>query len=146
MEYAYDSRNMEPPRGITYAQTKSDSIAYTIASIFEANSNNIDHGVLWFVLSIHGYQALRLRGAGDDFSRDNKYNEISYLTNTRFMWNGLPSIDHLENVVYPLQNGLGTVIMDGSSLLEAAILLTLRQNPIRLHIQLHQSLKPNPTA
>lgn len=122
MEYADYPRDMEPPGGITYAQTKTDSIACVFTSIYGLKPISKDHCNTWFVMSVHGYKALRLRGAGgDDFSRDNKYNEIPYLTNTRFMWNGLPSIDHLENVVYPLQNGLGTVIQGGSSLLDTVL-------------------------
>ena len=49
---------------------------------------------------------LKLRGGGGDVNHDKSYNQIPYLNNIAFEWNGLPSIDFNERVLYPLNNGL----------------------------------------
>ena len=38
----------------------------------------------------------------------------------RFEWNGLPQVDFMENVMYPLNNGLGSIVEKGYSLLRTA--------------------------
>ena len=49
---------------------------------------------------------LRLRGGMTDreklqfISNDSKFNEIPYLTNIRFLWNGLPTIDFIIKIMY----------------------------------------------
>ena len=62
---------------------------------------------------------LRLRGGGDDNpSSDSKYNEIPYLSNSKFLWDGLPCIDFDEKVMYPLNNGLASMSVKGATLLQ----------------------------
>ena len=57
---------------------------------------------------------LRLRGGGETLANpnvDDRSSEIPYLTNSRFMWNGLPCIDFLEKTmgtVWPLLPLRGT--------------------------------------
>ena len=43
------------------------------------------------------------------------------------MWNGLPCIDFQEKIVYPLNNGLGSVYVKGSGNVGATLLQTVRQ-------------------
>ena len=62
--------------------------------------------------------ALRLRGSGDP-NNDSKYNEIPYLSNIRFEWDGLPCLDFNEKIMYPLNNGLGSMNIKGATLLQA---------------------------
>ena len=65
----------------------------------------------------------RIRGGGDD----EKYNDIPSLTSSRFMWDGLPCIDFQEKVMYPLNNGLGSVYVKGTNQTGATLLQTVRQ-------------------
>ena len=55
--------------------------------------------------------SLRLRGGGkvDDAQYDNKSNDIPALTKMNFIWNGQPSIDFNERVLYVFMAGLGSV-------------------------------------
>ena len=64
--------------------------------------------------------ALRLRGGSPDANNDSKHNEIPYLSNMRFMWSGLPSIDFQDLVMNPLNNGLGSMNIKGGTLLQTA--------------------------
>ena len=59
---------------------------------------------------------LRLKGGGEN--DDTRFNVIPNLTDKKFMWNGLPCIDFHENVLYPLQNGLGSILHEKSTLLQ----------------------------
>ena len=71
------------------------------------------------ILICHSTKSLRLRGAGSD-SDNNKSNDIPALNKIRFEWNGLPQVDFMENVMFPLNNGLASVIDKGYSLLRTA--------------------------
>ena len=69
------------------------------------------------------YRCLRNRGGmpgGQAMyaNQDTKFNEIPYLTNMRFMWNGLPCIDFQIKVVFPLNNGLGSMTVGDDTLLD----------------------------
>ena len=64
--------------------------------------------------------SLRLRGGTPYPSNDKSFNEIPYLTNMRFLWNGLPQIDFVRRIMYPLNNGLGSVTLNGDTLLSTA--------------------------
>ena len=84
------------------------------------------------VITITGYDlftSIRTRGGspkGIDpthayyVNNDSKFNDIPMLTAMRFLWNGIPTIDFLHKVGYILNNGLGSVVVDGSTLLECA--------------------------
>ena len=61
--------------------------------------------------------SLRLRGSGDP-NNDSKFNDIPYLTNMRFEWDGLPCLDFGEKILNPLNNGLGSMNVKGATLLE----------------------------
>ena len=74
--------------------------AYTIhLSVYEQNS-------IPTCDVVYTLQILNLRGGGPE---DKNRNEISYLTNIKFQWNGLPMIDFIEKIIYPLNMGLGSV-------------------------------------
>ena len=62
---------------------------------------------------------IRIRGGGGD-GMDDRWNVIPSLSNTKFMWNGLPCIDFPEIVMYPLNAGLGSMMEAGDSLLKCA--------------------------
>ena len=66
----------------------------------------------------HFATTLRVRGGAGDPSSDKIFNEIPYLTNIRFEWDGLPSIDFQERVLNQLDNGLGSVLQSGATLLQ----------------------------
>ena len=72
----------------------------------------------------NGY-ALRIRGAGDDPNNDKNHHDIPYLTNMRFRWDGLPCIDFRERVLNTLENGLGSMLTNGGTLLQTV----RRQDP-----------------
>ena len=61
---------------------------------------------------------LRVRGGVGEPNVDRRANEVPYLTNIKFMWNGLPCIDFQELVMNPLDNGLGSITVNGATLLE----------------------------
>ena len=65
----------------------------------------------------HKKLSLRLRGSGDP-NNDSKFNDIPYLTNMRFEWDGLPCLDFGEKILNPLNNGLGSMNVKGATLLE----------------------------
>ena len=81
------------------------------------------------MMTSHGklncFKALRLRGRGDDPNHDSKNFEIPYLTNAKFRWDGLPCIDFREKVLNVLENGLGSMLINGGTLLETV----KRQDP-----------------
>lgn len=60
---------------------------------------------------------LRLRGSGNNPNHDRTYNDIPYLTQRNFQWNGLPTIDFNEKVLNLLNNGLGSVSIKSGTLL-----------------------------
>ena len=53
-------------------------------------------------------------------NQDSKFNDIPILTAMRFLWNGIPQIDFMTKVVYPLNNGLGSMLVGNSNLLQCA--------------------------
>ena len=63
-------------------------------------------------------KSLRLRGSGEDMNNDDKFNKIPYLDNIRFKWNGLPCMDFREKVLFLLENGLGSMMSNGGTLLQ----------------------------
>ena len=48
---------------------------------------------------------------------DPKYNEIPALSVRKFIYDGLPKVDFNELVLYPLNAGLGSISMNGATLL-----------------------------
>ena len=73
------------------------------------------------------HNTLRLRGGMTDreklqfISNDKNFNEIPYLTNIRFLWNGLPTIDFIIKIMYPINNGLGSITVGSDTLLTTAL-------------------------
>ena len=104
-------RNMEPP-DVRYVQE---------FLLLNKNSLRSFH----FVYSISGAKiasgTLRLRGKGDDVNNDSKHHDIPYLTNIKFRWDGLPCIDFRERVLHILENGLGTTLAGGGTLLQTVL-------------------------
>ena len=64
---------------------------------------------------------MRLRGGAGDANKDSKYNDVLYLTNINFKWNGLPTFDFDEKILFPLQNGLGSIALHKATLLDTAL-------------------------
>ena len=64
------------------------------------------------------FSSLRIRGGMDNPNVDNKSADIPYLTEKKFIWDGLPCIDFIEKVVFPIENGLATMTVKGYSLLD----------------------------
>lgn len=60
--------------------------------------------------------SLRLRG-GMNPNLDKRWNEIPSLTLQRFQWDGVPKVDFNEVVMFPLNAGLGSISMNGNTLL-----------------------------
>ena len=71
-----------------------------------------------FVESISTH-AIRLRGGMNPNLKKDLF-DVPSLTKSRFMWNGLRSITFVEQIAYPLKNGLGQVTYKDASLLSAA--------------------------
>ena len=61
--------------------------------------------------------SLRLRGGMMNPNVDPKYNEIPALSVRKFIYDGLPKVDFNELVLYPLNAGLGSISMNGATLL-----------------------------
>jgi hypothetical protein len=73
---------------------------------------------LLFVFPYTRYSnVLRVRGGTNDPNSDKRFNEIPYLSNIRFEWDGLPTIDFQERVMNQLDNGLGSILQSGATLL-----------------------------
>ena len=104
-------RNMEPP-----------DVRY-VKEFLLLNKNSLRS--FHFVYSISGAKiasgTLRLRGKGDDVNNDSKHHDITYLTNIKFRWDGLPCIDFRERVLHILENGLGTTLTGGGTLLQTVL-------------------------
>ena len=65
-------------------------------------------------------QPLRLRGGTNIHPNDDpKKNDVPFLTKMNFSWDGLPCIDFIERIMYPVQNGLATVSFGSDTLLRA---------------------------
>ena len=53
-------------------------------------------------------KSLQLKGAGDPIF-DSEASKVPKLSAMGFMWNGLPSTTLMEDVIYPLYMGLGSI-------------------------------------
>jgi hypothetical protein len=99
----------------TRRRSHSFKSAYEVVShqifSFGLNGNLSAFGVANF-----SFKPLRLRGSGDP-NNDSKFNEIPYLTKIRFEWDGLPCIDFQERILNQLDNGLGSMLHSGATLL-----------------------------
>ena len=88
-----------------------------IFPIYDEYSSSHKH--FHVMMTSHGklncFKALRLRGRGDDPNHDSKNFEIPYLTNAKFRWDGLPCIDFREKVLNVLENGLGSMLINGET-------------------------------
>ena len=65
------------------------------------------------------FPSFRLRGGMDNPNTDEKSFDIPYLKDKGFFWDGMPCIDFMEVIVFPLENGLSTMSVKGYSLLDA---------------------------
>jgi len=110
-----DPRNMEATEGMMIRSIETDhqsSYYYP----FNFNSTNYDVNVITDT-SIFVY-ILRVRGGGDT---DKNLNEIPFLNDIKFIWNGRPGIDFIEKIMYPLNNGLASITVSKASLYETAM-------------------------
>ena len=105
-----DRRDMEPPDAVyhnvldkykMYFAQAGDEKFFTVMSILKVKTNS-----------------LRLRGGGDPV--DKRFNDIPYLTSRGFKWNGLPCIDFHEKVMNVINHALGSILFNGSTLLQTA--------------------------
>ena len=64
------------------------------------------------------FSTLRIRGGMDQEPSDNRSTTIPKLSSSNFMWNGQPSATLMEEIIYPLYMGLGSIQDRGSSLYE----------------------------
>ena len=103
---------MEAPTGCI--PTQFDSLQSI--HINECNTTQLDIMVPIFTATI-----MRLRGGAGDANKDSKFNDIPYLTNINFKWNGLPTFDFDEKILFPLQNGLGSIALHKATLLDTAL-------------------------
>ena len=63
-------------------------------------------------------RAIRIRG-GTNPNVDKKWSDIPSLTLVKFQWDGIPKVDFQELVLFPLNAGLGSISMNGNTLLAA---------------------------
>ena len=66
---------------------------------------------------------IRIRGGAPHYEHVNNekhFNEIPYLTNIKFLWNGRPCIDFNLKVMFQIDNGLGSVTVGNNTLLSTA--------------------------
>ena len=61
---------------------------------------------------------LRIRGGGDHEPIDRYSTTVPKLPSSNFMWNGQPSATLMQDIIYPLYMGLGSIQDRGSSLYE----------------------------
>ena len=108
---AYRQREMEPTRRVN---SHMPSFIVTSICLDMHYMNGMHVQYLFFVAN-----PIRMRGGMDNPNVDEKSSDIPYLTNQKFMWNGLPCIDFQEKVMYPIENGLATMTVKGYSLLSA---------------------------
>ena len=93
---------MEAPRGCIPTQL---DFSHSI-HIHECNATQIDIMVPIFTVTHESMNfTMRLRGGAGDANKDSKYNDIPYLTNINFKWNGLPTFDFDEKILFPLGPG-----------------------------------------
>ena len=71
-------------------------------------------------------QTYRLRGGGNE---DKNRHEIPYLTNIKFQWNGLPMLDFIEKIIYPLNMGLGSFSMGKPGRTATLLITAKRRDP-----------------
>lgn len=69
---------------------------------------------------------LNLKGGGNE---DKNRHDIPYLTNMKFAWNGLPMIDFIEKILYPLNMGLGSFSMGKPGRTATLLLTAKRRDP-----------------
>ena len=77
-----------------------------------------------FQQTFQSHSSLRLRGGmsprNEYVNNDSKFNEIPYLTNMKFLWNGRPCIDFNLKVMFQIDNGLGSITVGSDTLLKTA--------------------------
>ena len=108
-----DPRNMEPPEDQSFMKQSSFIVTSIFVTVYILNGMQIRTSYDFHTVG------LRLRGGMDNPSLDEKSNEVPYLKNIKFFWNGLPCIDFSENIMFPLENGLASITVKGYSLLDA---------------------------
>jgi hypothetical protein len=118
-------RDMEPSRGCGLRSPFSNDSAIIISVDDNATllfPAMMDPYTIDAIMSLQ-YKCLRNRGGTPGgqamyTNQDTKFNDIPYLTNMRFMWNGIPCVDFHIKVVFPLNNGLGSITVGDDTLLD----------------------------
>ena len=128
-------RNMEPPEEVCLKIDLNHPKALEIcASVFACKHLDVIDTQI-NILRVPG--VIRLRGGvgGTDPNTDEKFNDIPYLTSSKFKWNGLPCFDFIEKVKNILDNGLGSInIKDGTLLMTVRMIDPggINGNPMRI--------------
>ena len=100
-------RNMEPTDDGTHFCYEIDYGGHRTAFSITTSA--------WWQME-HYMMSMRLRGGADE--QDKNYNDIPYLTKRNFIWDGIPCLDFREKIMYPLDNGLGSIWQKGGTLLQ----------------------------
>ena len=66
----------------------------------------------------HNHCIIRLKGGGDHEPIDRHAYTVPKLSSQNFMWNGQPSATLMEDIIFPLYMGLGSIQDRGSNLYE----------------------------
>ena len=65
-------------------------------------------------------KCMRLRGKGPNDSDNKEASHVPYLSDSKFVYDGIPSVDNVIQIIQVLNMGLGTIMQNGWSLLDTA--------------------------
>ena len=115
-------RNVHEALAGIHSELWMDAIQREIERIGDANTVIVDSGATTFVTANDtNLRSFMLRIRGGAPNSDKNFNDIPYLTNMKFLWNGLPCIEFNERIMYPLNMGLGSFYHKGATLLRTAM-------------------------
>ena len=56
---------------------------------------------------------MRLRGKGPNDSDNKEASHVPYLSDSKFVYDGIPSVDNIIQIIQVLNMGLGTIMQNG---------------------------------
>ena len=116
--FSIDRRNMEPPDALFIEKHYQYLIQINIQYTSGIKCTQFVFLTYEEVMALSG--SIRIcGGTTENPNTDEKTNEIPYLRDSRFFWSGLPCIDFMELIMFPLENGLASMSVKGYSLLDA---------------------------
>ena len=65
-------------------------------------------------------KCMRLRGKGPNDPDNKEASHVPYLSDSKFVYDGIPSVDNIIQIIQVLNMGLGTIMQNGWSLLDTA--------------------------